>query len=193
MKENMVKLSEVLEYANGFIDGRYTQEDLDNWCSKIIFTLSTTTREKYMIIYTIIHELEYSEDTYERFIELEMNKFWYGLLFYTNIDISEKELLTEENYDILNQFLTTWILGYVKNDYDVFLNMFDKVWNYNILMFNTETLIESLSELNKEGLARDEDLLGYIKENPNTIEDLAQIAVMGSQFVIPKQKDKKEK
>jgi hypothetical protein len=64
----------VLEKVNGFIDGIYTQEDLDQWCSKIVFTLGITTREKYMIIYTILNELEYSDETYERFIELEMNK-----------------------------------------------------------------------------------------------------------------------
>ena len=193
MKENMVKLSEVLEKVNGFIDGIYTQEDLDQWCSKIVFTLRITTREKYMIIYTILNELEYSDETYERFIELEMNKFWYGMLFYTNIDISEKELLTEENYDILSRFLTPWIVGYVGNDYNILLNMFDKVWNYNILMFNTESLIESLSEIGNEGLASNETLFGYIKDNPKTLEELAQIAVMGSQVIIPKQKDKKEK
>ena len=185
MKENMVKLSEVLEKIKGFIDGIYTQEDLDNWCSCIEFYPKLTTREKYNKIDDIIHNKEYSTDVFESFIELEMNKFWYGLLGYTNIDISETELLTEENYDILNVFFTDWALGYIEKDYEKFLRLFDSLWTYNSMVATNQTLIDALFTINQENQATDMDFISYLKDNPETLKDLAQIAVGNSPITIP--------
>lgn len=185
MKENMVKLSDVLEKINGFINGNYTQEDLDNWCSCIEFYPKLTTREKYAKIEDIIHNKEYSENVFESFIELEMNKFWYGLLAYTNIDISETELLTEENYDILNIFFTDWALGYIEKDYTIFLKLFDSLWTYSSMVSTNQALIDALFEISKENQQGDIDFITYLKENPDTLKDLAQIAVGNSPITIP--------
>ena len=42
MKEDMVKLSEVLDKIYGFKNGEVTQEELDAWCPCIKFNLSLT-------------------------------------------------------------------------------------------------------------------------------------------------------
>lgn len=186
MKEDMVKLSEVLEKINGFKNGKVTQEELDAWCPCIKFNLSLTTRKKCEIINDIINGGAYSNDIVDSFVELEMNKFWYGMLSYTNIDISETKLLTEENYEILNMFLYSWILGYIEKDYNVFLQMFDRMYIYMTNTVVAQTLIESIAEIGIASEKNSEDFMSFIKENPKTLNDLAQIASMGSQIQIPR-------
>ena len=186
MKEDMVKLSEVLEKIYGFKNGEVTQEELDAWCPCIKFNLSLTTRKKCEIINDIINGGAYSNDVVDSFVELEMNKFWYGMLSYTNIDISETELLTEENYEILNMFLYNWILGYIEKDYNVFLQMFDRMYTYMTNTVVAQTLIESIAEIGMTSEKNSEDFISFIKENPKTLNDLAQIATMGSQIQIPR-------
>ena len=186
MKEDMVKLSEVLEKIYGFKNGEVTQEELDAWCPCIKFNLSLTTRKKCEIINDIINGGAYSNDVVDSFVELEMNKFWYGMLSYTNIDISETELLTEENYEILNMFLYHWILGYIEKDYNVFLQMFDRMYTYMTNTVVAQTLIESIAEIGMTSEKNSEDFISFIKENPKTLNDLAQIATMGSQIQIPR-------
>lgn len=185
MRENMVKLSEVLEKINGFKNGEITQKELDDWCPCIKFNLNLTTREKCVIIDNIIHAYKYSSDVVDSFVELEMNKFWYGMLSYTNIDISETELLTEENYEILNMFLYNWILGYIEKDYNIFLQMFDRIYIYEINTVVAQTLIETMTEIGITSEKNSEDFISFIKENPKTINNLAQIATMDSQIKIP--------
>ena len=186
MKEDMVKLSEVLDKIYGFKNGEVTQEELDAWCPCIKFNLSLTTRKKCEIINDIINGGAYSKDIVDSFVELEMNKFWYGMLSYTNIDISETELLTEENYEILNMFLYNWILGYIEKDYNVFLQMFDRMYTYMTNTVVAQTLIESIAEIGMTSEKNSEDFISFIKENPKTLNDLAQIATMGSQIQIPR-------
>ena len=186
MKENMVKLSEVLEKIYGFKNGEVTQEELDVWCPCIKFNLSLTTRRKYEIIDDIINGYAYSDNMVDSFVEFEMNKFWYGMLSYTNIDISETELLTEENYEILNMFLYNWILGYIGSDYNIFLQMFDRMYTYETNTITAQTLIESITEIGFTSEKTSEDFISFVKENPKTINDLAQIAAMGSQIQIPR-------
>lgn len=187
MKEDMVKLSEVLEKINGLKNGEFTQEDLDNWCSCIKFRASITTREKLTIIDKIILGYEYSENVVDTYTMMEMNKFWEGMLSYTNIDVSETELLNEDNYNILNLFLYNWILGYIKNDYKEFLRLFDSVWNYY--------LIESLSDGMFEGLRGviekiDDDgnkFIESIKNNKDILHDMAQVSLMNSPVELSKE------
>lgn len=186
MKENMVKLSEVLEKIYGFKNGEVTQKELDAWCPCIKFNLSLTTRKKCEIINDIINGGAYSNDVVDSFVELEMNKFWYGMLSYTNIDISETELLTEENYEILNMFLYHWILGYIEKDYNIFLQMFDRMYTHMTNTVVAQTLIESIAEIGMTSEKNSEDFISFIKENPKTLNDLAQIATMGSQIQIPR-------
>lgn len=186
MKKDMVKLSEVLDKIYGFKNGEVTQEELDAWCPCIKFNLSLTTRKKCEIINDIINGGAYSNDIVDSFVELEMNKFWYGMLSYTNIDISETELLTEENYEILNMFLYNWILGYIEKDYNVFLQMFDRMYTYMTNTVVAQTLIESIAEIGMTSEKNSEDFISFIKENPKTLNDLAQIATMGSQIQIPR-------
>ena len=185
MNTEMVKISEVLEKINGLKNGIYSQEDLDKWCSCIVFKPALTTREKLIIIDKIILGYEYSEDVIDTYTMMEMNKFWEGLLAYTNIDISESELLNEENYNLLNLFLKIWIMGYVENDYKEFLRLFDSVWNYY--------LIESLSDGMFEGMKSviekiDDDgnkFIETIKSHKGMLRDMAQISTMNSMVELP--------
>ena len=186
MNTDMIKLSEVLEKVNGFLNEQITQDELNEWCKVIKFRLKLNTREKCEAINNIIYNMPFSSEFVESFIELEMYKFWYGLLAYTNIDISDNSLLTEDNYNIINLFLYDWILSYVKADYEIFTMIFDKMWGYVNTTAVAEAMIETIAENSQKEENLNEEFFNYIKENPDTINQLSKIATMGTNIVLPK-------
>ena len=190
MNTDMVKISEVLEKINGFIEGKVSQQDLDDWCSCIKFKTTIPLRNKCVAINKIIHEMSYDGTEVDLFVQMEMNKFWYGLLeLYTNIDISEVELLTEQNYDTLNIFVYDWMLGYVEKDYTRFLKIFNQFFVYSLNFEMTNEFANSLQSFGDIITKDNEDLLSIVKNDKGLIHDLSQIAMMGSQIKLPEEEN----
>lgn len=183
MNTDMIELREVIEEIQGYVEGKITTEELDTWCSRVKFKTAVSLREKISIIDKIINGITYDSDEINLFIELEMNKFWYGMIeLYTNIDISENELLTEDNYNLLGIFFYDWALGYVEKDYKKFLKLFDEIYNYGLTKQIMIGFLEGLDELNETSRKNDEDFISLVKNDKNLIHDLSKIAMMGSQL-----------
>ena len=191
MNTDMIELREVIEEIQGYVDGKITTEELDAWCSRVKFKTAVSLREKISVIDKIINGMTYDSDEIDLFIELEMNKFWYGMIeLYTNIDISEEELLTEDNYNLLGIFFYDWVLGYVEKDYKKFLKLFDEIYNYGLTKQIMMGFLEGLDELNETSRKNDEDFISLIKNDKNLIHDLSKIAMMGSQLNLSEEQDK---
>lgn len=183
MNTDMIELREVIEEIQGYVEGKITTEELDTWCSRVKFKTAVSLREKISVIDKIINGITYDSDEINLFIELEMNKFWYGMIeLYTNIDISENELLTEDNYNLLGIFFYDWALGYVEKDYKKFLKLFDEIYNYGLTKQIMIGFLEGLDELNETSRKNDEDFISLVKNDKNLIHDLSKIAMMGSQL-----------
>ena len=193
MNTDMIELREVIEEIQGYVDGKITTEELDAWCSCVKFKTAVSLREKISVIDKIINGMTYDSDEIDLFIELEMNKFWYGMIeLYTNINISEEELLTEDNYNLLGIFFYDWVLGYVEKDYKKFLKLFDEIYNYGLTKQIMMGFLEGLDELNETSRKNDEDFISLVKNDKNLIHDLSKIAMMGSQLNLSEKKEEKK-
>ena len=191
MNTDMIELREVIEEIQGYVDGKITTEELDTWCSRVKFKTSVFLREKISVIDKIINGMTYDSNEIDLFIELEMNKFWYGMIeLYTNINISEEELLTEDNYNLLGIFFYDWVLGYVEKDYKKFLKLFNEIYNYGLTKQIMMGFLEGLDELSETSRKNDEDFISLIKNDKNLIHDLSKIAMMGSQLNLSEEQDK---
>ena len=191
MNTDMIELREVIEEIQGYVDGKITTEELDTWCSRVKFKTSVFLREKISVIDKIINGMTYDSNEIDLFIELEMNKFWYGMIeLYTNINISEEELLTEDNYNLLGIFFYDWVLGYVEKDYKKFLKLFNEIYNYGLTKQIMMGFLEGLDELSETSRKNDEDFISLIKNDKNLIHDLSKSAMMGSQINLSEEQDK---
>lgn len=131
MSKEVITLNEVLEIGKKYRDGNMTYDELKEWGDTLRVRSYMPIREKIERITKILFDKVYSEDIMERFLELEMNKFWILLLGYTEIEIEDdSDLLTEDNYDLAFALLGDWLLNFVKLDYDRTIELFNSIYNY---------------------------------------------------------------
>lgn len=176
MEDKIIQLEEVIDVCNKFTNGEMSQENLEQWGDTIKIKLYLPIVEKSMCINQILEECEYNDNTYMKTAQLEMNKFWYILLKYTNINVNDKiNLFTIENYDLIYPVIGYWIQGIVEKDYNVVISMLEQSIDY----FNILTLIQPLNNLSEMDLKKivktDKDILKLL-QNPDLVKDLATIA-----------------
>lgn len=145
-KKKYIQLEEVIDVCNKFINGEITQQELAEWGNTIEVRLYMPMAEKTVCLDKIINEVAYSNDKHLRIGQLEMNKFWYILLEYTNIETIDKEdLFTLSNYDIIYPVIGYWLKDLVKNDYNVIIEMLNQSINYS----NVLDIISTAEEISK--------------------------------------------
>ena len=194
MNNKDIKLSEVIDKMISFQNKEITADDLDKWCSNVVFYTKTTLRDKCIVINKILSEMVYNYDNdVDLVVQMEINKFWYGLIgLYTNIDITETDLLTEVNYNLLDLFFYDWAISYIEKDYNKFLKIFDEFFNYYFYKESFSGVLDAVKETAEFIQAKDDEFLNFVKEDKEVISDLSKIAMLGSQFNI-KDNKKEEK
>lgn len=169
-----VKLEELLTKCKEFLEEKITHEELIEWSKKIIIIPYLPIRVKVKNILYVFSNCFYKEDLLERFIELEMNRFWYIILAYTNIELDE-DLLNEENYDIISSLCYNWIITNIYSDYNACLHIMDEIYNYS----HHNELKSTFSKLSntdfKELIDADNKMIDYLNSNPDLVKDLSNI------------------
>lgn len=175
-EQDVVKMSELLEQCNKFINGDISHDMLIEWSNNVKFYSFLPIREKiYNIIY-ILMNCVYSDDLTERFISLEMNKFWYLLIPYTNIELDDN-LMNEDNYNLLYAICYEWISDRVKTDYNVCLSLFDTIMNY-LKIDDLSMIFEDLSKTDfGKMMDSNNKLVANLIKEKDVIKDLANIMV----------------
>ena len=179
MEEKIITLNEVLEIGNKYKNGEMTYDELKEWGDTILVRTYMPIREKVERISKILFDETYSEEIMERFLELEMNKFWFLLLGYTNIEINEEtDLLTEDNYNLSFGLLGDWLLNFIKLDYDRSIELFDRIYNY----LNVEDLRQSFNNLagtdfNKM-MESNQSLLEFFSQDREGMDKLLKLATL---------------
>lgn len=179
MEEKIITLNEVLEIGNKYKNGEMTYDELKEWGDTILVRTYMPIREKVERITKILFDETYSEEIMERFLELEMNKFWFLLLGYTNIEINEEtDLLTEDNYNLVFGLLGDWLLNFIKLDYDRSIELFDRIYNY----LNVEDLRQSFNNLagtdfNKM-MESNQSLLEFFSQDREGMDKLLKLATL---------------
>lgn len=175
-EQNVVKMSELLDQCNKFLDGKITHEELIQWSEKVQFFPFLPIREKMFNIMYVLMDCVYSSDLTERFITLEMNKFWYLLIPYTNIELDDA-LMTEDNFDIIYAMCYSWIYDRVKSDYDICLSLFNTVMNI-LKQEDLAKTFEDLADTNFGDMIKsNNELVDNLSKNKDTIRDLANIMI----------------
>lgn len=179
MEKNIITLNEVLEMANKYSNGEISYDELKEWGDTIQIRTFMPIREKIERISKILFDMKYSEDIIERFLELEMNKFWILLLGYTEIEFEEdSELLTEDNYNLAFGLLGDWLLNFVKLDYDRSIELFDSIYNY----LNVEDLRQSFNNLAGTDFSKmmesNQSLLEFFSQDREGMDKLLKLATL---------------
>ena len=181
-EKRYIQLEEVIDICEKFIRKEITQKELEEWGNKIEIRLYMPISEKALCVNDILEQCYYSEDKLMRRIQFEMNKFWYILLRYTNINIDNKSLLTGDNYDTIYSVIGYWLLNIVKFDYETVLKMLEEQTMYEYILDISQDMdkiqpIASFDEMKKN--IKD---MKQILNNPEMIENLA--VIFGKNFDI---------
>lgn len=181
MNKNM-KLADLIELCKKYIDGDIDLEFFKQECDKVFVKHSISLRQKIYGILYVLFECMYDDDLMERFVSLEMNKFWYILLMYCDIDATqESEYCTEENYELIREAtMYDAILSIARYDYEDTLRIFNEIINYVNSMSNQE-IFQNLANTDFSKLIEaDKALFEDIRKNEELIKDLADITRMNN-------------
>lgn len=178
IENNLIELPEVINICNKFLKGKISFEDFEEFCDNILIRAYLTFYEKVVCLNKLLFESDYaSEDILPyKVMQLEMYKFWYVILSYTNIKIDGyEELLSIDNYDILCPLIEPLIITYTYNDYHKIENIINTTIDYR----NLSQLVDGMNEVSKvdfNNLAADtKEYIKIIEENKELITSLSSL------------------
>ena len=173
-EKKYIQLEEVIDVCNKFINGEINQEELEAWGNTIEIRLYMPVATKGVYARKVVEECLYSDDMATKITQLEMNKFWYVLLKYTNIYTENEDLFTIDNYDILYPVIGYWLKGIVQQDYNVIIDMIEQMLNYaNVLTMANS--VEELSKVDLKAVAKSNKEIQKLLKEPELVKDLASI------------------
>ena len=173
-EKKYIQLEEVIDVCNKFINGKMSQEELEAWGNTIEIRLYMPIATKGVYARKVVEECLYSDDIATKITQLEMNKFWYVLLKYTNIYTENEDLFTIDNYDILYPVIGYWLKGIVQQDYNVIIDMIEQMLNYaNVLTMANS--VEELSKVDLKAVAKSNKEIQKLLKEPELVKDLASI------------------
>lgn len=174
--EKNISIDEVIDMCEKYMNKEIVQEELQEWWNihiKIRFYLPIG--EKSYVVDRVLNRLDDGTDFVSSSVFLEMYKFWYIWLEYTNIDNTDEDKFTIDNYDLLFPSIYTGIATVSAIDYQVVEKILDNALNFtnvNTLMSlgNTieDTDFKEIAKLNKN--------LAKMLKNPEILKDLSDIA-----------------
>ena len=173
-EKKYIKLEEAIDVCRKFINQEINQEELEAWGNTIQIQLYIPVASKGVYAKKVVEECFYSDDIGVKITQLEMNKFWYILLKYTNIYTENEDLFTIDNYDILYPVIGYWLKGIVQQDYNVIIDMIEQMLNYaNVLTMANS--VEELSKVDLKAVAKSNKEIQKLLKEPELVKDLASI------------------
>ena len=170
-----LKLSELIKLYHDVEEEKISQEEFVEILNKIWVKGHIPLREKISSVINVLFGFEYEEqDMLERYMQLEMNKFWYILMVYIDIEF-EMEYATEENYELLFPLLYESVKKIAGYDFDYTMNLFNEIK----IDIQHDGLFGSLGELAhtdfSELVKADNDLISQINNNQDMVKNLVEL------------------
>lgn len=175
--QTTISIQEVVVMCDNFINNNTSEEDFVKWADGIMIKKYLPLVEKQKIVNTLIMKFfSYELTTSTMFIgDLEMDKFFEGLLAYTNIEIKGyEEFLSSTTYDLIMMCLGQVILAICGYDYNILMDMFNNAVNVkNIVglmdkfnVINAETAKHQSNDLKKvlEAMSKNSDIMDKVTE-----------------------------
>lgn len=177
-----ISLEELLNYSTDYLLERISEKEYTDWLCKVEFRNYIPIEEKSEIVNNLIMKtFEYDFNYISMFsIDIEMDKFFYGLLKYTNISIADNEhLITSKTYDILSVTFGKIIYELVKEDYNNLISLYDETINFKNIM----NLMDRFNVLDtKSAKAQDKTLDNLLKiiKDPEVTDKITKILTINN-------------
>lgn len=171
-----MRLSEVVKAHQDYKENKIDNNEFIELMNRIFVKDCITLREKLACVINVLFGFNYDEDDIiERYAQLEMNKFWYIMLSYTDI-IFEEEYVNEDNYELLYPTLSKAIFTYALSDFERTLDILKQIdidSKYSELL----GVFESIAGTNYDELIKsNNEIIKTINDNPEFINNLVQLS-----------------
>lgn len=183
MEDNvkLVPLQELIDVANKYISGEFTEEELNEYGQTLRIRGYIPLAEKVSYVMNLMNVYQYSDYNSQeiRIGDLYKNLFFYVLLGgYMFIDCSDLELITYENYDLLYPMFAQFILSFCERDFNVLKDMLKDSLNL-LSLENVADAVDSIdTEAMEEATKSNENFIRHLEQNKELVEKLNNIVVM---------------
>ena len=170
-----MKLSTLIETSRDYELGKISEQEYIDFLNDVYVNGSIPLKKKIMSVMNVLFDFDYDDDDiFNRYMQLEMNKFWYIMLKYTDIEL-EEEYITEENYELLFPLIYKSIKGIAGIDFDYTMNLLNEMKND----IEHDGIIHVFEELSNtdfgELIEADSNLIKDLKNNQDFINNLVQV------------------
>ena len=193
-KEKRINLAELVNASVDFIRGDISVDEMAKIGDKLTIRNYIPILDKYKIMMSLVFDMNQTgvEQGELATVNLERDLFFKVLLGeYAMVDVSDENLWTYYNYDLLYPIFMPYILQYCYMDYEKLVKMIDK----SLDIYHMHELSDMLSsvdyqELEKnaeenrnliEALEKNKDLVANLKELLKANNPMADMIVSGVQ------------
>lgn len=193
-KEKRINLAELVNASVDFIRGDISVDEMAKIGDKLTIRNYIPILDKYKIMMSLVFDMNQTgvEQGELATVNLERDLFFKVLLGeYAMVDVSDENLWTYYNYDLLYPIFMPYILQYCYMDYEKLVKMIDK----SLDIYHIHELSDMLSsvdyqELEKnaeenrnliEALEKNKDLVANLKELLKANNPMADMIVSGVQ------------
>lgn len=183
-------LKELIDVCNKYSNNEINLDEFKKILEEVLILKQIPLKDKVWGSMYVLFECEYTDDLYEKFITLEMNKFWYIILRYCGISgEEEQELCTEENYELLYNTVYRAIMTLIQDDYNDTMRIFNNIVSYA----NFDAVFEQLSNialLDPEKMEEvNKSFIDDLKDNEGLIQSLVDVMKITNPEIIKRKKD----
>lgn len=173
-----IGLDEAINKCSEFLKGEINQEDFNKWLDKVFVLYYLPIRNKYETIQDFLFDKEYFQaiSSYPNEIQVELGKWFYMMLAYTNIEVSGyEEYITLDNYDIMVRCLGNLFETLCGKDYNRLVKMYEDA----ISIENITNIMQMISDIpveNQDKVSEDiNETLNKLNDNKETLNRLAEV------------------
>ena len=169
-----MKLSTLVKTSRDYKLGKISEQEYINFLNDVYVNGSIPLKQKIMSVMNVLFDFDYdNDDIFNRYMQLEMNKFWYIMLKYTDIEL-EEEYINEENYELLFPLVYKAIKEIAGIDFDYTMDLLETIKN-DFEKNEIISVFSKLSETDFSELAKaDKELLNDLNNNKDLVNDLVQ-------------------
>ena len=182
-EEKVIKLEEIIELVDNFLEGKITQEDLADYGAKMKVRAYLPILDKMKVVIALATRYIYSDtELHEvRVAELYKDLFFYGLLeCYGLVNCSDKSLHTFANYDKLFPVFMPFLTSFCETDYKVLKEFLHDALD----AYATRDFVEAVNGISTKSLQdatkENRKMLKELEANKELIGDLKEIAAMNN-------------
>lgn len=191
MEENKIQLNEnltldvVLEKTKQFLQGEITPSDFDEWGKTLNIRTSIPILDKMQIIMLIISKRELLQSGFEEVNVVELYKwfFFYGYLGgYLMLDIPD-EVMTYDNYDMLEPIWGAFIESFANRDINILKNMLhDTIDFYGINGYTEAVKNIDINALEKVNMQQ-KQFVDTLNAHDELVEKLKELSIINSPYL----------